>query len=296
MKKYWILLTVICMLLTGCSFGKEKYILSADLTQEDRKPQMQSDPTVQETEAPTETEATTEPEASTQTQPVEAGETEISKTDILPYILPVANPHKKIYDKPNGTYLESFDRVGYYVVVEQMEDQWGYTWGKLSQNRGWTLVYQEILPEMDMLFCSGVGAWGNTISIQGTGFFSGLYHDSDMGNMDEDIYPHGTVYLCDYKGKFAVQGITPYTVSLYLSDLKQSGVTGEISYSDGFRYIVGSAYGLEDCEEFILYLPGTPKSMLPQELISWIHGAADSGVLECYVLYNFTNGEAFVSQ
>ena len=53
--------------------------------------------------------------------------------------------------------------------------------------------------------------------------------------------------------------------------------------------------GLEDCTHFILYIPGTPASQLPDGMKYWLHGAADSGTLNCYALYNTATGDTFIS-
>ena len=212
---------------------------------------------------------------------------------VEPYPIPIANPQKDLYDAPDGNYIGDFNTIGYYTIVEEAEDPNGYTWGKLSSGEGWTLVYQQILPQLDMTFCSGAGAWATTITIKGTGFFSGNYHDSDMGDGGYD-YPYGTVYTCDFDGKFNVVDIGRHGITLKLADL-DNNTSQSIWYEDGVRYVGSTPYGLEDCTHFILYIPGTPASQLPDGMKYWLHGAADSGTLNCYALYNTATGDTFIS-
>ena len=46
-------------------------------------------------------------------------------------------------------------------------------------------------------FCSGAGGWGEEFTIERDGYFSGTYHDSEMGVVGEE-YPNGTYYCCNY--------------------------------------------------------------------------------------------------
>lgn len=264
--------------------------------------QPSAEPTAPPTEAtePVSTEPITEPE---ETEPeVVVTEYYAPYTDsrgvyyeiVEPYPIPIANPEKDIYDKPMGNYIGDFNTIGYYTIVEQAEDPNGYTWGKLSTGEGWTMVYQQILPQLNMTFSSGAGAWRTNITINGTGFFSGSYSDSDMGDVGYN-YPNGTVYVCDFDGKFNVVDIGRHGISLKLADLNTDYTSGKVWYSNGVRYIASYPYGLEDCTQFILYIPGTPATQLPDDLKSWIHGAANSGTLNCYALYNPAMGYAFIS-
>lgn len=262
-------------------------------------PEKQPEETVISTEPVTEA---TEPPTEATEPPTEATEPEVTATEyyepytdengiyyeiVEPYPIPIANPQKDIYDAPAGNYIGDFNTIGYYTIVEQAEDPNGYTWGKLSTGEGWTMVYQQILPNLDMTFCSGAGAWRTNITINGTGFFSGSFSDSDMGD--------ATVYTCEFDGKFNVVDIGRHGVSLKLADINTQQTPGKVWYEGGVRYIASEPYGLEDCVQFILYIPGTPATQLPEDMKYWLHGAADSGTLNCYALYNPATGDTFVS-
>lgn len=72
-------------------------------------------------------------------------------------------------------------------------------------------------------FTSGAGGWGTSLKIAADGSFEGSYHDSNMGET-ESGYSRGTVYYCNFSGKFPepepVNEVT-YKVALdsfYVSD------------------------------------------------------------------------------
>lgn len=61
---------------------------------------------------------------------------------------------------------------------------------------------------------------------------------------------------------------------------------------DGFLYIASTPYGLEDGEDFVIYLPNTPAELLTEEARMWWPNRFEEGesVLGGYGLYN-RNGE-----
>ena len=72
---------------------------------------------------------------------------------------------------------------------------------------------------VDLSFSSGVGAWGTGLTMAADGSFSGEYHDSDMGDSGDD-YPDGTVYLCNFSGKFTeIKQLDDHSYSLTLEEL-----------------------------------------------------------------------------
>lgn len=238
------------------------------------------------TQAPTTTTTTEAPTTTTTTV------SHNHDTKPVNYPLPVANPDKKLYDAPDGNLVGTVSTIGYYTVVEQATDADGYTWGRLSGSPYWTLVYHEILPELDMYFSSGVGGWGTSLKIQGKGTFSGSYHDSDMGDTG-DGYPNGTCYVCDFTGSFRVTDIKDYTITLEMTSLTSKKAAGTTWIEDGVQYVASGAYGLEGGTEFILYTPNTPISQIPEEALSWSYDLPESGTLDCYALYCPALGTAF---
>lgn len=286
MRKVSIIwLTVMCLMLTACG-GVQIVVESPEKTISESQPEIE--PSTEPI-----TEPATEPETEPPTEPEPTADANgYYYQDVEPYLIPIANPEKDIYDTPDGNYVRDFDTIGYYTIVQQVEDRDGYTWGRLSTGEGWTLVYQQILPELDMYFSSGAGAWGTSLSIDGTGFFSGDFHDSNMGETGYG-YPNGTCYVCDFDGKFKVTNIGTYSINLEMTSLNTDVYEGQSWISNGILYIGSGAYGLQGGQEFILYIPGTPISMLPSEVLSWNYGLSDQRTLSGYALYNVTMGCAF---
>lgn len=143
------------------------------------------------------------------------------------------------------------------------------------------------------LFSSGAGAWGTELYLHDDGTFEGEYHDSDMGDTGEG-YPNGTVYLCHFSGKFSEpvrNDESSYSMKLEYLNVAETPDT-EV-YEDGQRIIYSGPYGLENTDTFLVYLPGTPVSDLPEEFVSWIYGLWDMETLPDYGIYNVGEQEGF---
>lgn len=158
----------------------------------------------------------------------------------------------------------------------------------------------EILPR-GYLFCSGAGGWSTELSLEPDGSFTGMHHDSNMGERDEEKYPNGTVYICQFRGKFAqpepVDGTT-WTMRIESLELDHpAGQSEEIE--DGIRYIYTDPYGLEDTEELTVYLPDTPAEGLSEDVLWAVRGPYDwspteAGTLGLTILYNAAQDHGFV--
>lgn len=150
----------------------------------------------------------------------------------------------------------------------------------------------------EFVFCSGVGAWQTLMILNNDGSFSGDYSDTDMGD-DGEQYPNGTVYVSDFSGSFGdVEKINEYSYRMKLKNVEIEVDVGKEWIEDGFRYIATGPYGLEDSEEFILYLPSTPINMVPSEfLIWWPYRFSQDEVkretLECYGILSVNTGNGF---
>lgn len=157
--------------------------------------------------------------------------------DVEPYPLPVANPDKEIYNKPEGSLIGTFDTVGYFTVVAEAKDSRGYTWGRLSDG-GWTLVYFDVLPEITL--CLTDGRFDTMLSINGKGEFtgySGYYRYASNTDSDD-----GGGARCDFEGTFAITDIDYSSVTLKLTGLTvEEGATME-------------PYGLFKDDVYTLYL------------------------------------------
>ena len=215
---------------------------------------------------------------------------------VEPYLFIVTNPDRIIFDAPNGTYSKIFDEIGAYTIVEEAIDANGVKWGKLKSGVGWVMFDDNVLPELEMTFSSGVGAWRTQLDIYSDGTFVGTYSDSDMGDIDAE-YPGGTVYYCEFRGKFTdVTIVDRYTLSLTLDYLNETTPTGETEYKNNMRFVYTTPYGMDDCEEFFLYLPRKEVTNLSDSFRSWISNAlvAYKDSTDRYVLHNIETDFAFV--
>ncbi len=126
------------------------------------------------------------------------------------------------------------------------------------------------LPEksIEMVFSSGVGAWESILTLHRDGSFEGKYYDVDMGITGED-YPNGTMYLCNFSGKFTnIEKVNKYIYTMQLDEVTAVETKGDEWIEDGLRYIGAMPYGIEGGKEFRFYLPDvlasevTPKTAL----------------------------------
>ena len=145
-------------------------------------------------------------------------------------------------------------------------------------------------------FASGAGAWSTELTLNGDGSFTGYYHDSDMGDSN-DAYPDGTVYICNFTGKFTVPvQINDYTYSMKLESLQTEGNSGEEYYENNQRFVYSEPYGLENANELLIYTPGSPISELPEDLTVWLNTilTSDDKELPCFVIFSVNDQSAFV--
>ena len=157
---------------------------------------------------------------------------------------------------------------------------------------------QEEWPQ-NYYFSSGAGGWGTEVFMKDDWSFTGKFHDSDMGTTGEG-YPYGTVYYCNFAGKFSEpELIGTNTYRMHLDQIEQEGTKDDEHIEDEIRYVCSDPYGFDDGEDFILYAPGAPVSELPEDCIMWAHWfidpEKDDFVPEgLYLLYNENGKTAFV--
>lgn len=155
-----------------------------------------------------------------------------------------------------------------------------------------------IMPDF-FYFSSGAGGWSTDVTISEDGSFDGSYYDSDMGDTGEG-YPNGTMYVCDFTGKFDVPQPTDdeyiYTTKLLELTLRDADKVGTTEIEDDTRYIYTEPYGFDDADEFLIYLPGASLSAMTEECLSWVDVRMESIErlpVDYYVLYNVGGAEAF---
>ena len=153
-------------------------------------------------------------------------------------------------------------------------------------------------------FLSGAGGWRTVLTLNRNGEFSGQYSDSEMGDIG-DGYSMGTVYICDFSGKFEdIQQIDEYSYKLTLTDIITEKAEGEAWIEEEIRYVASAPHGLNDpenrteCTEFVLYLPDTPVDQLPAEFLDWwpyryTQETEPKTTLSCFGILNVTTNFGF---
>ena len=153
------------------------------------------------------------------------------------------------------------------------------------------------LKNIQFVFSSGAGGWSTLLDVRPDGSFEGEYFDSDMGSMGE-AYPNGTVYLCDFKGRFTEpEKIDEHTYAVEIASMEYKREKGTEEIKDGILYEYTDVYGLDGADRILIHLPGTPLKSLSEELRSWIGyydlSAAEETELPFYVLDNETQQYGF---
>ena len=150
-----------------------------------------------------------------------------------------------------------------------------------------------IMPETYM-FCSGAGGWSTDLYLELDGSFTGEFHDSDMGD-GSGHFPNGTVYLCNFSGKFAQpERLDATTYAMRLESLEtERPDDGAEEIVDGTRFINSGPYGLENAEELRIYLPETPVEGLSEDVLWVVRGPynweeTEEGTLGYWIIYNVT--------
>ncbi len=148
-------------------------------------------------------------------------------------------------------------------------------------------------------FSSGVGGWATVMSINDDGTFTGEYHDSEI-TLTGANYPNGTVYICNFSGKFTnVKKVDDYSYSMELDYINTTGTEDNSYIENNIRYIYAAPYGFDNADKFMIYLPGISMDSLPKEFISWSYISTDirhtlpSGV---YGIYNVGGKLGFVGE
>ncbi len=148
----------------------------------------------------------------------------------------------------------------------------------------------------EFYFSSGAGAWYTAMDIHADGTFDGHYQDADMGDTG-DGYPNGTLYYCDFSGKFTEpEKVNETTYVFQIESIKYPyGIGEEINTEEQMHYIYTEAYGLDGAKDLYLYLPESRVADLPEDYVNWVHWDIKGDTLGFYGLYNEAMGEGFSS-
>lgn len=203
------------------------------------------------------------------------------------------------------TYEENANEKGEILVIKNdpldlllSTKVYGYTifWEKEDENSNTESIF-ESMPS-DFVFSSGAGAWSTELTLESDGSFTGYYHDSNMGDTGVG-YEDGTVYICNFTGKFTTpEQINEYTYTMRLVDIQIEGTPGEEYLDNDQRFIYSEPYGFDNAEEFFIYLPGAPISELPEGFTGWLRSSMnpdEEDILPCYGIYNAGGEEGFVA-
>ena len=153
----------------------------------------------------------------------------------------------------------------------------------------------ESLPER-FIFTTGAGGWRTEINLKKDGTFTGQFIDYELMMKQ--------VTISEFNGKFNdVKKIDEYTYSMRLEYLNL--IKGEPYYQNGLQYIYDTStcpYGLDNANDFMIYLPGISIANLPQDFINWTTGHISAKSLQkvlpdgYYGIYNVGGKEGFIGK
>lgn len=149
-----------------------------------------------------------------------------------------------------------------------------------DQDEGYLPFYDAVV----MTFSSGAGGWGTDIVLNPDGTFTCQYHDSNLGESGDGY--NATVYLSECQGSFKdIELQEDGTYKMKLEYYAMNTVTGSETIEDEVRYVYTQPYGI-DGTEFILYLPNSDASSMPNnDYWYWYTGSLGDN-LTGYVLHN----------
>lgn len=126
------------------------------------------------------------------------------------------------------------------------------------------------LSRLQFEFSSGAGAWSENFTIEKDGYFTGNFHDSDMGDTGEG-YENGTFYSSSYTGHFKdLIQINDHTYQMKLADISYKETAGTSEIIDSVHYVYTESCCLDGTDTYTIYLPGTPLAELSEEVRIWL--------------------------
>ena len=199
----------------------------------------------------------------------------------------------------NGTSLTLLGETNSGWYYARMEGLYGYVRADLvsMQETSREIAQADGFPFRETTqwtLSSGVGAWRVTLNIQPDGSFTGMYEDSDMGETGPG-YPNGTQYGCSFSGRFgAFTQVSAQEYRMTVAQVTMDGPLPEERTADGMRMVTQAFSSLEVGDAISIYLPGTAKSMVPEEYFAWVQDNVSGGALVNAGLYNRTKGQGYV--
>lgn len=154
----------------------------------------------------------------------------------------------------------------------------------------------EDLSKRQFGFSSGAGAWGEEFTIERDGYFTGKFHDAEMGSIGEG-YENGTFYYSSYSGHFTdLVKVNAYTYEMKLKDISYREDVDTQRIVENQLYIYTDSYALGGNDTFTVYLPGAPLDAFSEELWMWIRDYNQSETeLTMPIIVDEENGYAMYS-
>ncbi|MFZ2590439.1 MAG: DUF6287 domain-containing protein [Leuconostoc citreum] len=199
----------------------------------------------------------------------------------------------------NGESDQSQDRI---FMGQQFDERNIYVRQKVL-DRNDTTTSESALPKINgpLTFASGAGGWRTTLQLSTDGQFSGEYLASAMGDTAED-YPHGTSQNAIFSGKFnRIRRVNDTTYQMNFEQMKLANPVGKTEISNGIKKTWVRPYGMDNPDEFTLYLPNQKISDLPANFWqdksgrTWNTALKTQNKLNCYALVNQSTGYTFLS-
>lgn len=156
---------------------------------------------------------------------------------------------------------------------------------------GGTVTVPDIFTQLPEIFscitASGRADW--KLLIKNDGSFDSIYKIIDMGECGPE-YPNGTWYIKEEAGNFTeFEKIDEFSYRMVADSIEKTAPAGETYITDTYRYIVEDGTQVTNKDVFYLYLPGTPYSKLPQDLIESVNNngfhSMDEITPSTYILY-----------
>lgn len=210
---------------------------------------------------------------------------------------PVSELPECVYYSPRWSFETDLTEVpeGECVLYNESEDicYVGYNASPYISSEDYSMI--EELPE-NFVFASGAGAWGTEMTLSSDGSFSGCFHDSNMGETGPG-YQNGTVYLSNFNGYYSAPvQISETSYEMTVTGIQIAEEPGTEELVADILYIYSEPYGMENAEQLILYLPGTPYSDMPEDAQRspiWRNNNEAVLASDHYVLYNTADNHCF---
>ena len=133
----------------------------------------------------------------------------------------------------------------------------------------------------------------NQLTLNKDGTFSGEYHETLVDQTEDGAFT--LISLCNFEGYFkAIEKIDDFTYRLTIGEYKTELGLGDEWVENGIFYQSAEPFGISNCQEFMLYLPGKITGALPDSFLMWVNHKIYNGKLQTYALHNTANGFGFV--